>query len=43
MREELYAERDAFRFDGAYLGAAEAFVDRFSAVPDFNEQLRSLL
>jgi 3-carboxy-cis,cis-muconate cycloisomerase len=27
MREELYAERDAFGLDGSYLGAAEAFVD----------------
>ena len=27
MREELYAERDAFGLEGDYLGAAEAFVD----------------
>jgi 3-carboxy-cis,cis-muconate cycloisomerase len=31
MRDELYAERDAFGFDGDYLGAAEAFVDRVLA------------
>jgi 3-carboxy-cis,cis-muconate cycloisomerase len=27
MRDELYAERDAFDVEGDYLGAAEAFVD----------------
>jgi adenylosuccinate lyase len=27
MRDELYAERDAFGLAGDYLGAAEAFVD----------------
>ena len=27
MRDDLYAERDAFGLSGDYLGAAEAFVD----------------